>query len=111
MTNYANGDKLSPYIMFKSKNSKLLNKLKANKNIMNKKFFVNINNYAWSNTEIINDWFNKVYFPYINKDPLLGNKILIMDKASRIIEDNKIEKSIGNFCEVSILPAGCTNIL
>ena len=34
-----------------------------------------------------------------------------MDKTSSHIEDNIFEKCNWNFCDVSILTAGCTNIL
>ena len=67
----ADGDKLSPYIIFKGKNITALNILKSNKYIMNNKIFVNININAWSTKEFINDWINRVYFPYINKEPFI----------------------------------------
>ena len=72
---------------------------------------ININNNAWSTTDIINDWLDKIYLPYINKDPLLGSGLLIMDKASSHINEDIIEKCTGQFCDVSILPSGCTSIL
>ena len=107
----ADGDKLSPYIIFKGKNSYSLSKLNNNKYIKDHKIFININNNAWSTTDIINDWLDKVYLPYINKDPLLGSGLLIMDKASSHINEDIIEKCTGQFCDVSILPSGCTSIL
>ena len=57
------------------------------------------------------DWLNKVYLPYINKDPLLGSGLLIIDKASSHIADEVLEKCCGNLRDVSILPGGCTSIM
>ena len=92
----------TPYIIFKGKNQTDLNKLKSDKYIMNNKIFITINNNAWFIKEIINDWFDRFYFPYINKDPFLGTGLLIVDKASSHIDDAVIEKYSGNLKDVSI---------
>ena len=57
------------------------------------------------------DWLNKIYLPYINKDQLLGSGLLIIDKASSRIADEVLEKFCGNLKDVSILPGGCTSIM
>ena len=57
------------------------------------------------------DWLNKVYLPYLDKDPLLGSGLLIIDKASSHIADEVLEKCCGNLRDVSILPGGCTSIM
>ena len=108
----ADGDKLPPYIIFKGKsnNPKINNKLKKNLYIQNKKIFVNFNSNAWSTTDIILDWIEKVYNPYIRKDPLLDNALLIMDKASSHISDEIIESCTGSFKDICIWPVSCTNI-
>ena len=110
---FVDGDKLPPYIIFKSKakNNKIFDNLKDNIYLKNNKIFINFNSNAQSTTEIILDWIDKVYNPYINKDPLLGNALLIIDKASSHISDEIIESCTGKFKDISILPAGCTNIL
>ena len=109
----ADSDKLTPYIIFKGKsnNPKINNKLKKNLYIKNKKIVVNFNSNAWSITDIILDWIEKVYNPYIRKDPLLDNALLITDKASSHISDEIIESCTGSFKDISILQAGCTSIL
>ena len=78
---------------------------------MNNKIFSIINSNAWSTKEIINDFLDRVYFPYINKDLLLGTRLLITDKASSHIDDDIIEKFSGNFKDLSTLPAGCNSVL
>ena len=50
-------------------------------------------------------------FPILIKNLLLGNGLLIMDKASNHIDDDIIEKCSGNLKDVSILPIGCMIIL
>ena len=107
------GDKLAPYIIFKGikPSYHTLNLLNGNKYVKDKLIFFNFNQNAWSTTEIMQDWLNKVYLPYINKDPLLGSGLLIIDKASSHIADEVLEKCCGNLRDVSILPGGCTSIM
>ena len=109
----ADGDKLPPYIIFKGKNSnnKAFNKLKNNLYIKTNKIFINFNNNAWSTTELMLDWIDKVYLAYIKKDPLCGEGLLIIDKASSHISEEVIEKCTGNLMDLSILPAGTTSIM
>ena len=109
----ADGDKLPPYIIFKGKNSnnKAFNKLKNNLYIKKYKIFINFNNNAWSTTELMLDWIDKVYLAYIKKDPLCGEGLLIIDKASSHISEEVIEKCTGNLMDLSILPAGTTSIM
>ena len=56
-------------------------------------------------------WLDKIYLPYINKDPLLGSYLLIVDKASSHIADEVLEKCCGNLRDVSIIPNGCTSFM
>lgn len=49
------------------------------------------------------DWLDKVYLPYINKDPLFGSGLSIIDKASSHIADEVLEKCCGNLIDVSII--------
>ena len=79
--------------------------------IKTNKIFINFNNNAWSTTELMLDWIDKVYLAYIKKDPLCGEGLLIIDKASSHISEEVIEKCTGNLMDLSILPAGTTSIM
>ena len=107
----ADGDKLPPYIIFKAKSNYAYAKLQNNSFIKDKKIFINFNENAWSTNDIILDWIDKVYLPYIYKDPLLGSGLLIIDKAPSHICDEVIESCTRNFMNISILPAGTTSVL
>ena len=68
LTICADGDKLPPYIIFKGKNinNRNMNEIKNNSYFKNKKIFINFNTNAWSTTEIMIDWIEKIYFPYFS---------------------------------------------
>lgn len=68
LTIWADGDKLPPYIIFKGKNinNRNMNEIKNNSYFKNKKIFINFNTNAWSTTEIMIDWIEKIYFPYFS---------------------------------------------
>ena len=87
-----------------------MNNIKNNTYIKNKKIFINFNCNAWSTKEIMIDWIDKIYFPYIKQDPLCGSA-LILDKASSHIQEEVIEKCTGNLMDISILPGGTTSIM
>ena len=82
------GVKFPPYIIFKSKakNTKIFDKWKDNIILKIKKIFINFNSNAWTTTEIIFDRIDKVYNTFINKDKLVGNALLIVNKASSHID-------------------------
>ena len=85
--------------------------MQNNSFIKDKKIFINFNENAWSTNDIMLDWIDKVYKPYIFKDPLLGSSLLIIDKASSHICDEVIESCTENYMNISILPAGTTSVL
>ena len=60
------GDKLAPYIIFKciKPSYHTLNLLNNNKYVKDKRIFINFNQNAWSTSEIMLDWLEKVFIIY-----------------------------------------------
>ena len=74
------GDKLAPYIIFKGikPSYQTLNLLNNNKYVKDKLILINFNQNAWSTSEIMLDWLQKIYLPYINN--IILNKFFINPK-------------------------------
>ena len=57
------------------------------------------------------DWIEKVYYPYIKKDPLCEKVLLIIHKSTSQISEDVIEKNKSNIMDISILSEGTTSIM
>ena len=49
------------------------------------------------------DWIEKVYYPYIKKDPLCEKVLLIIHKSTSQISEDVIEKNKSNIMDILIL--------
>ena len=73
LTITADGGKLPPYIIFKSKrDGKIENDLKKDLNVINKKCFIGCNENDWSTEEIMIDWFNNIWKPYLDNNEIFN---------------------------------------
>lgn len=73
LTITADGGKLPPYIIFKSKrDGKIENDLKKDLNVINKKCFIGCNENDWATEDIMIDWFNNIWKPYLYNNEIFN---------------------------------------
>ena len=108
----ADGQKLSPIVIFKGKenSSKLNNELNENYNIKKKNFFA-INSKAWCNNEIMGLWNKLIWRKYLDSLGDTVPSLLIMDKASMYKMPSVIKNIEQYDTEVKFIPSGMTRIL
>lgn len=86
LTITADESKLPPFLIFKGKpNGTIEKELSKDKYALANKYFIPCNSNAWSNDDIVQKWFFKVWLNYINKD--IGNNpegdyCLILDQTT-----------------------------
>lgn len=112
LTITANGGKLPPLFIFKSKKGGTIEKsLKKYKEVINGNAFIACNENAWCTYDIMNIWLNEIWLPYIKKASPNGNGLVILDKCTSHIKEEFLKllyDSNQNYC---IIPARLTRVL
>ena len=80
---------------------------------MKKECYVECNSNAWSNTTIMERWFNNIWNKYLDLKDLFTDGVgyLIMDKASSHCDNDLIKKFSNENKFISFIPSGLTRYL
>ena len=115
LTITADGGRLPPYIIFKAKrHGKIEKELQKDIYVKNKKCVIACNDNAWATEDIIIDWVNKIWNPYLIKDNICNEEnmgYLIIDQATSHITSNVLNFLKGPNRDITYIPGGLTRFL
>ena len=110
----ATGQKLPPFVIFKRwgkkdmRDEEDLNQLAI---VKRGQIFFEYNEHAWSNNEIMEKWFQKVYWPFLFKNSETGRGLIILDMESSHVSKNFLDLLTSRNQLFSLIPAGLTRIV
>ena len=109
----ASGKKLKPLVIFKgTKNGKISYQLNNHPLVKKGNLIVKCNFNAWSNQEIIEDYYKEIWNPYISEHLFSqGYALFIMDKATMHTSDYIINLFRNERKKLVFIPSGLTSIL
>ena len=110
----SDGNKLPPFVIFKRWGKKEIEEEKKLKELAVVKrghIFLEFNERAYNNDEIMEKWFQKVYWPYLFKNSETGRGLILLDMESSHLTKKTLELlNSKNQC-FCLIPAGLTRIV
>ena len=110
----SDGSKLPPFVIFKRWGKKDIEAEKNLKELAIVKrgyIFLEFNDNAWSNNNIMELWFQKVYWPFLFKKSNTGRGLIILDLESSHFDKTFLELISSRNQVFSLIPAGLTRII
>ena len=110
----SDGNKLPPFVIFKrwgKKEIEIEKKLRELAIVKRGHIFFEFNERACSNNYIIEQWFQKVYWPYLFKHSETGRGLIVLDMESSLFDKKFLELLNSRNQLFSLIPAGLTRIV
>ena len=110
----SDGQKLPPFVIFRRwgkkdmKDEENLNQLAI---VKRGEIFFEYNEHAWSNNEIMEKWFHKVFWPFLFKNSNTGRALLLLDMESSHVSKAFLDLLVSRNQVFSLIPAGLTRIV